>query len=191
MLVEFETDIVNCLNTLRKGGIILYPTDTIWGVGCDATDPAAVKKIYEIKQRPESKSLIVLLADPRDIYRYISLPEPYIFDYLKTAVRPTTIIYEGAVGLAENLIAADGSIAIRVVKEDFCRNLIKRFGKPLVSTSANISGAAYPRNYLQVPDAIKNGVDYIVKHRQNDFEINAPSTIIKLSNNNEIEFIRQ
>ena len=190
MLVEFETDIVNCLNTLQKGGIILYPTDTIWGVGCDATDPAAVKKIYEIKQRPESKSLIVLLADPRDIYRYISLPEPYIFDYLKTAVRPTTIIYEGAVGLAENLIAADGSIAIRVVKEDFCRHLIKRFGKPLVSTSANISGEKTSANFKDIAPEIKNAVDYIVQYRQNDEEPASASTIVRFDKYGRMQLLR-
>ena len=167
-LLEFENDIIHCLETLRKGGIILYPTDTIWGIGCDATNAEAVEKIFELKQRPAAKSMIVLLADPRDINRYTSRPEPYISEYLEKASRPTTVIYEGALGLAENLIGEDGTIAIRIVQEDFCRHLIKRFRKPLVSTSANISGEEPPENFAGISDEIKKGVDYIVKYRQQD-----------------------
>ena len=188
--MEFENDIRHCLDTLRTGGTILYPTDTIWGIGCNATDPAAVKKIFEIKQRAESKSLIVLLADPRDINRYVGLPEPYLFDYLQTVVRPTTIIYEGAIGLAENLIAADGSIAIRVVKEDFCRHLIKRFGKPLVSTSANISGKTAPGHFKNISDGIRNAVDYVVQYRQSDEEPARASTVIRFNSHGEIRVLR-
>jgi len=189
--MEFENDIVNCLEKLRNGGTILYPTDTIWGIGCDATDAAAVKKIYEIKQRPESKSLIVLLADPRDINKYISLPEPAIFDYLQKTVRPTTIIYDGAVGLAENLVAADGSIAIRVIKEDFCRHLIKRFGKPIVSTSANISGRQAPVNFANISAEIRDAVDYVVQYRQTDEDPASPSAVVRFNSRGEIQVLRK
>lgn len=188
--MEFETDIVHCLEALRRGGTILYPTDTIWGIGCDATDAAAVKRIFEIKQRPESKSLIVLLADPRDINRYVSLLQPYIFDYLHTVIRPTTIIYEGAIGLAENLIAADGSIAIRIVKEDFCRHLIKRFGKPLVSSSANISGETAPDHFSNISVEIRNAVDYVARYRQSDEEPARASTVVRFNSRGEIQVLR-
>ncbi len=189
--MEFENDIVHCLEKLRSGGTILYPTDTIWGVGCDATNPAAVKKIYEIKQRPESKSLIVLLADLRDINKYVSLPEPYIFDYLRKTIRPTTVVYEGAVGLAENLIAADGSIAIRVVKEDFCKHLIKRFGRPIVSTSANISGKEAPANFNDISLEIRKAVNYVVEYRQSDEEPASASTVVRFNNRGELQVLRK
>lgn len=188
--MDFENDIRQCLDTLRAGGTILYPTDTIWGIGCNATDPAAVRKIFEIKQRAESKSLIVLLADSRDINRYVSLPEPHLFDYLQTVIRPTTIIYEGAIGLAENLIAADGSIAIRIVKEDFCRHLIKRFGKPLVSTSANISGRPAPDHFKNISAEIKNAVDYTVEYRQSDEKPARASTVVRFNRHGEIRILR-
>jgi L-threonylcarbamoyladenylate synthase len=189
--MEFENDIVQCLEKLRNGGTILYPTDTIWGIGCDATNEEAVKKIYKIKQRPESKSMIVLLADPRDINRYISMPQPYIFEFLQKLVQPTTIIYEGAVGLAENLIAADGSIGIRVVKDDFCRHLIKRFGKPLVSTSANISGKEAPANFKTISDQVLKAVDYVVKYRQWDERPASPSAVVRFNRNGEVQFLRK
>ena len=189
--MEFENDIVHCLEKLRSGGTILYPTDTIWGVGCDATNPAAVKKIYEIKQRPESKSLIVLLADLRDINKYVSLPVPYIFDYLRKTIRPTTVVYEGVVGLAENLIAADGSIAIRVVKEDFCKHLIKRFGRPIVSTSANISGKEAPANFNDISPEIRKAVNYVVEYRQSDEAPASASTVVRFNRLGELQFLRK
>jgi L-threonylcarbamoyladenylate synthase len=165
---EFEKDIVCCLEILHRGGIILYPTDTIWGIGCDATNPVAVKKIFDLKQRPSSKTMIVLLADPRDVNRYTAGDQPYIAEYLEKIERPTTIIYEKALGLAENLIGEDGTIAIRIIKEEFCRHLIRRFRKPLVSTSANISGEDPPENYSSIRSGIINGVDYVVKYRQQE-----------------------
>jgi L-threonylcarbamoyladenylate synthase len=180
-LLEFDNDIIQSLETLRQGGLILYPTDTIWGIGCDATNPEAVKKIFLLKQRSESKSMIVLLADPKDINRYTSHAEPFITEYLKKTTKPTTIIYEGALGLAENLISKDGSIAIRIVREDFCRHLIKRFRKPIVSTSANISGQDSPQNFAGISERIKQGVDYIVKYRQNDNQMAKASSMIRFS----------
>lgn len=190
MATEFENDIVHCLDTLRRGGVILYPTDTIWGIGCDATNAAAVKKVYEIKRRPESKSLIVLLADARDLNRYVSQLQPEIFDYLQTVTKPTTVVYDGAVGLAENLVAEDGSVGIRVVKEDFCRHLIKRFRKPLVSTSANISGSPAPGNFSSVSDEIQQAVDYIVQYRQSDNQPAMASTVVRFDRSGRLQVLR-
>ena len=189
-LLEFENDIVRCLETLRRGGIILYPTDTIWGIGCDATNPGAVGKIFDLKQRPAAKSMIVLLADPRDINRYTSRPQPYIAEYLEKATKPTTVIYEAALGLAENLVSEDGSIAMRIVKDDFCRHLIKRFRKPLVSTSANISGEGSPANFAGIPDEIKRGVDYIVRYRQQDNQPFRASAIVRFNKSGEPTILR-
>jgi len=180
-LLEFENDILQSLEILRQGGIILYPTDTIWGIGCDATNPDAVQKIFLLKQRPESKSMIVLLADQKDLNRYTSHPEPYITKYLEKTIKPTTVIYEGALGLAENLVSDDGSVAIRIVREDFCRHLIKRFRKPIVSTSANISGQDTPQNFAGISERIKQGVDYIVKYRQEDNQKTRASAMIRFN----------
>ncbi|MEJ0079986.1 MAG: L-threonylcarbamoyladenylate synthase [Puia sp.] len=188
--MEFENDIVRCLETLRKGGIILYPTDTIWGIGCDATNAEAVGKIFDLKQRPAAKSMIVLLADPRDVNSYTSRPQPYISEYLEKASKPTTVIYEAALGLAENLISEDGSIAMRIVQEDFCRHLIKRFRKPLVSTSANISGEDTPENFAGISDEIKQGVDYIVKYRQQDDQSFRASAVVRFNKSGEPTILR-
>ncbi|HET7001437.1 MAG TPA: L-threonylcarbamoyladenylate synthase [Puia sp.] len=188
--LEFEEDIIQCLETLHRGGIILYPTDTIWGIGCDATNPDAVEKIFDLKRRTPAKSMIVLLADPRDINRYTSRPQPYIAEYLEKATKPTTVIYEAALGLAENLVSEDGSIAMRIVKEDFCRHLIKRFRKPLVSTSANVSGEASPENFAGIADEIKQGVDYIVKYRQQDDRTFGASSIVRFNKSGEPVILR-
>lgn len=188
--MDFEKDILSCLEILKGGGMILYPTDTIWGIGCDATNPEAVKKIFDLKQRPSEKSMIILLADPRDLNRYSGQVEPFIFEYLKKTTRPTTVIYESALGLAENLVSEDGSVAMRIVREDFCRHLIKRFRKPLVSTSANISGMSSPVNFDAISDEIKRGVDYIVKYRQNDVEPSLPSALIRFNKSGEPTVLR-
>ncbi len=188
--MEFEKDIVFCLETLQQGGTILYPTDSIWGIGCDATNAGAVKKIFDLKQRPAAKSMIVLVADPRDINRYVSRPEPYIAEYLEKTNRPTTVIYEGALGVAENLIGMDGTIAIRIVREDFCRHLIKRFRKPLVSTSANISGQKPPENFAGISAEIIKGVDYVVKYRQQDNEPAGASVLVRFNSKGEPIYLR-
>ena len=176
---NFLTDIENCLTVLQNGGIILYPTDTIWGIGCDATNAEAVAKIYALKKRAEEKSMIVLLANEKEIIRYISQPDFTIFDYLKNVKKPTTVIYDGAIGLAENVVNNDGTVAIRITKDEFCNHLIKRFKKPIVSTSANISGSASPLIFPDISPDIKNGVDYIVQHRQDDLLAASPSAIIR------------
>jgi L-threonylcarbamoyladenylate synthase len=181
-MVDFERDIEQCLTVLHNGGLILYPTDTIWGIGCDATNEQAVERIYKLKKRPDEKAMIVLVADERDVMQYVAAPDLAVFDYLETAGKPTSVIYDGAIGLAENLISGDGSIAIRICRENFCRHLIKRFRKPVVSTSANISGQPSPKIFPEVNNEIKEKVDYVVMYRQDDVRIAAPSAIVKWTN---------
>ena len=177
--MEFESDILNCLQTLKKGELILYPTDTIWGIGCDATNAKAVEKIYSLKKRSDEKSMIVLVAGEKEIVKHVAQPDLQIFNYLNTVQKPTTVIYHGAIGLADNLVAKDGSIAIRICKDEFCKQLIRRFRKPIVSTSANISGEPFPKNFSGINAGIKTGVDYVVQYRQNDNTLSVPSRLIK------------
>lgn len=176
---EYETDLDNCLNILHKGGIILYPTDTIWGLGCDATNAFAVQKIIELKNRPDSKSFVVLVSSEKEVLQYVSAVDPAVFKYINQSLKPTTVIYDGATGLADLVIADDGSVAIRICKEKFCIDLIKRFGKPIVSTSANSSGMPSPVSFLVIEDKIKRGVDYTVRYKQNDQSSTLPSSIIR------------
>ncbi len=189
-MIDFENDVTASLQVLRTGGLILYPTDTIWGIGCDATDEAAVKKVFDLKQRPEAKSLVILLADVRDLLKYVAHPSPDIADMIAGFDRPTTVIYEGALDLAPNVINSDGTVAIRIVRDTFCRHLIKRLRKPLVSTSANISGQSSPASFRDVDAAIKEGVDYVVNYRQEDTTPAAPSRIIKLLKDGSVQVIR-
>ena len=177
--MDFDKDIEQALSVLAAGGLILYPTDTIWGIGCDATNADAVARVYALKQREAAKSLIVLVADERDILKYTSAPDLRVFDYLHTVTKPTTVIYAGAIGLADNLINADGTVAIRVVDDLFCRHLIKRFRKPIVSTSANVSGEASPAFFKDVDPRVAGGVDYVVHHRRDDTTPREASAIIK------------
>jgi L-threonylcarbamoyladenylate synthase len=188
--MNIEKDITNCITTLKSGGIILYPTDTIWGIGCDATNEEAVAKIYALKNRSNKKSMIILLADVKELHNYIDNLNEQIFEYLSTVTKPTTIIYSHAKGLAKNCINEDGSIAIRIVQDEFCQQLIRQFGKPIVSTSANIATEKSPINFLEIDAKIKNGVDYIVQHRQNDLSSSTPSSIIKWNNDGNITIIR-
>lgn len=187
---NFEREVEKALEILREGGVILYPTDTIWGLGCDATNEEAIAKIYQIKQRADSKSMIILMADEREVLQYVAAPDLAVFDFLEEQERPTTVIFEHAIGLPGNLTAADGSIGIRLVRDAFCRHLVKRLQKPVVSTSANISGERSPSNFSEVSDTVKSGVDHIVKWRQDDLSKSLPSQIIRW-NNGEPEFIRK
>jgi L-threonylcarbamoyladenylate synthase len=180
--MNFEKDIEHCLEVLKKGDIILYPTDTIWGIGCDATNPAAVEKIIDLKQRPAQKSFVVLVADEREILKYVASPDLSVFDYLKKAQKLTTVVYEHGLGIAENVLAENGSVAIRICQDEFCRHLIKRFRKPIVSTSANLSGRPAPRSFKDIDEAIINGVDYVVQFRQDQNSTSVPSSIIKWVN---------
>ena len=187
----FDIEVEKALHALRGGGAILYPTDTIWGIGCDATNENAVRKIYNIKQREDSKSMIILVAEERDILQYVAAPDLGVFDFIEEQTRPTTIIFDHAIGLPDNLVAQDGSIAIRIVKDEFCRHLIKRLRKPIVSTSANISGEPSPRYFDQVSEAIKNKVDHVVRWRQDDREPSQPSQIIKWNNDGSYTVVRK
>ena len=186
----FEKDIEQCLQVLRAGGIILYPTDTIWGIGCDATNKAAVQRIYKLKKRSESNSMIVLLADERDLLQYVAALDLEVFNYLDTVTKPTTIVYDGALHLADNVVSSDGSVGIRIVKDEFCKDLILRFHKPVVSTSANISGMPTPKFYNEITQEIKNGVDYIVNYRQDDTAPRQASSVIKWKNGGQVTVIR-
>jgi len=186
---EFSADLEEALKVLQNGGIILYPTDTIWGIGCDATNAKAAQKIIELKQRPRQKSFVVLVASEKDVLHYTAAPDLAVFDYLQTVSKPTTVVYEHALGLADNVIQEDGSVAIRICRDEFCRHLIKRFRKPLVSTSANVSGEPAPANFSEIPAGIKQGVDYIVQYRQANRDTNSPSSII-MWRNGKPQFIR-
>ncbi|MFL5741233.1 MAG: L-threonylcarbamoyladenylate synthase [Flavisolibacter sp.] len=187
----FDQEVEQALAVLQRGGVILYPTDTIWGLGCDARNETAVKRIYEIKQRADSKSLIILLADEREILRYVAAPDPAVFDYIETQARPTTIIFEQAIGLPRTLIASDGSIAIRIVQDVFCRHLIKRLRSPLVSTSANISGEASPLSFKNISASILASVDHVVSWRQDDTDPATPSRIVKWKSGGKTDIIRE
>ncbi|HEU4470111.1 MAG TPA: L-threonylcarbamoyladenylate synthase [Flavisolibacter sp.] len=175
----FEQEVETAIQSLKKGGVILYPTDTIWGLGCDATDAAAIQRIFGIKQRADGKSMIILLADERDVLQYVASPDLSVFDFLAQQERPTTVIFDGAVGLPGNLVAEDGSIAIRLVRDEFCRHLVKRLRKPLVSTSANISGQPSPTGFQTVSQEVKDLVDHIVQWRKDDDTPALPSQIIR------------
>ncbi|HEX2608862.1 MAG TPA: L-threonylcarbamoyladenylate synthase [Flavisolibacter sp.] len=186
----FQNEVTEALHAARSGKVLLYPTDTIWGLGCDATNPSAIRRIYELKNREDTKSLIILVAEEKDILNYVAAPDPAVFEFLAKQERPTTIIFEQALALPDNLVASDGSIAIRIVRDEFCRHLIKRLQKPLVSTSANISGEPSPQNFDAVSEAIRKGVDHIVKWRQDDHTPSQPSHIIKWYNDGRKEVIR-
>jgi L-threonylcarbamoyladenylate synthase len=179
------------VDILKTGGIILYPTDTIWGIGCDATDVKAVERINQIKQRNNQKSMLVLLDNAGKIPSYIDQMPDIAWDLIDLAEKPLTIIYPKAKNLAQNLIASDGSIGIRITKEPFTQKLIERFKKPIVSTSANISGEKTPVNFSEINPQIIDRVDYVVKWRQNDYTQTSPSGIIKLGINGEIEVVRK
>ncbi len=186
-----EEDLKNALKVLKSGGVILYPTDTIWGLGCDATNEDAVKKIFRIKQREDSKSMLVLTDNEAKIERLVDQVPDIAWDLIELSETPLTIIYSGAKNLAKNLIAEDGSIGIRVTKENFSRKLCERFRSPVVSTSANISGQPSPQNFEEISDEIKNAADYIVSYRQKDKTKAVPSSIIKLEPNGVLTIIRK
>ncbi len=186
----FQQEVDQALRVLQEGGVILYPTDTIWGLGCDATNEAAVRRIYGIKQREDSKSLIILVAEERDILQLVVAPDLAVFNYLEEQERPTTVIFDGATNLPDALIAADGSIAIRIVQDPFCRHLIKRLRKPIVSTSANISGRPAPVNFQAVSREIRESVEHVVRWRQDDPTPAQASRIMKWNADGSVTIIR-
>ncbi|TDU42658.1 L-threonylcarbamoyladenylate synthase [Gelidibacter sediminis] len=182
-------EISNAVQILRDGGLLLYPTDTVWGIGCDATNPEAVKKVFHLKERQDNKALICLVADDRMLGRYVKEIPKVAYDLFDVSDDPITIIYDDAQNLAPNLIAEDHSIAIRIPNDDFCFQLIRRFGKPIVSTSANISSQPTPKSFKDIAPQILKGVDYVVNlHREKI--CTKPSSIIKLSANGKVKIIR-
>jgi L-threonylcarbamoyladenylate synthase len=185
-----KNEINKALEVLKAGGIILYPTDTLWGIGCDATQPQAVQKIIDLKQRATSKSFVILLDTDSKLQSYVNPVPEIAYDLIEYAENPLTIIYSGAKNLAANVIAADGSVGIRIVKHDFCTQLIHRFRKPIVSTSANISGTIAPLHFDTIAPQILNGVDYVVNFEQESKQEKIPSTIMKLAADGRFEFIR-
>lgn len=186
-----SADINKAVDVLKNGGLILYPTDTIWGIGCDATNAVAVEKIYKLKQRTDSKSMIVLVEVSGRIPSYVNDVPEIAWDLIELADKPLTLIFPKAKNLAKNLIAQDGSIGIRVVNHEFCQRLIQRFGRPIVSTSANISGKEFPKNYAEISSEIKNGVEFIVPETYNSPLTDKPSSIILLGEGGLVNVIRE
>ena len=190
-----EEDIRQAVEVMRKGGVILYPTDTVWGIGCDATNAEAVRRVYEIKQRDDSKALICLVDSDARMQRYIrNVPDVawQLIDSLQDAdAKPTTLILDGAVNLADNLIAEDGSIGIRITNEPFSKELCYRFQKAIVSTSANISGEPAAQNYCDIDPRILEAVDYVCWSRRQEHKSHTPSSIIRLKENGEVTIIRK
>ncbi|HEY9185234.1 MAG TPA: L-threonylcarbamoyladenylate synthase [Salegentibacter sp.] len=187
---DYKTEMQNCMETLKRGGLILYPTDTVWGIGCDATNADAVEKVYALKKRKESQALICLVSDYKMLNQFVEDVPEVAYDILKYANKPTTIIYDDPIRVAENLIADDNSLAIRVSKDKFSNELVKRFRKPIVSTSANISGEKTPKSFAEISPEILKGVDYVV-NLQRSKQSGKPSAIIKLTNDGKVTVIRK
>ena len=186
-----EQDIKNAVEVLRKGGVILYPTDTVWGIGCDATNAEAVHRVYEIKEREDSKALICLVDSDARLQRYVRNVPEVAWQLLDCADKPTTVILDGAVNLAPNLIASDGSIALRITQEPFSKELCYRFQKALVSTSANISGEPAAQNYGDIDPRLLERVDYVCWSRRQEHKPHQPSCIIRLRADGEVSIIRK
>ena len=185
-----RTEIENTITTLKRGGLILYPTDTVWGIGCDATNADAIDKIFALKQREDSKSMLCLVSDFKMLQQYVEEVPEVAYDILKYAQKATTIIYDRPLRVAENIIAEDDTLGIRVVRDPFCGKLIKKFKKPIVSTSANISGVPHPKNFKEISKAILEGVDYVVNLPLKNKNAK-PSSIIKIGGDSTVKIIRK
>ena len=188
--MDINTEVHNAFEVIKNGGIILYPTDTVWGIGCDATNPEAIAKIYALKQREDSKSMIVLMNGDKMMYNVFSAIPDLAWDLWDLSEKPTTLILDNPRNIAENLIAADKTLGVRIIKEPFCFKLLERMKKPIVSTSANISGMETPKTFKEISPEIIKGVDYVVNLQQ-DKVCKNPSTIIKLSLDNQVKVIRK
>lgn len=191
MTEAYKNDIEEAVKVMRRGGVILYPTDTVWGIGCDATNAQAVQKIYEIKHRDDAKAMICLVDSDNRVQRYVRNVPDVAWDIMNLATKPTTVILDGASGVANNLVPEDGSIAIRITQEEFSKQLCYRMQRPVVSTSANISGEPTAQNYRDIDPEIIKAVDYVCKSRRNEHEPHTPSSIIKLKANGEVTIIRK
>lgn len=189
-MTDYTHEIEKSISILKRGGLLLYPTDTVWGIGCDATNADAIEKIFVLKQRPEKKALLCLVSDFRMLNKFVEEVPEVAYDILNKAKRPTTIIYDKPIRIAENLVAEDNTLGIRITKNEFCQQLLRKFKKPLVSTSANISGEETPNSFSQISQEILKGVDYIVNLPELNYN-SKPSAIIKLSNNGQVEVIRK
>ena len=187
---KVEQEIWNCVEVIKKGGIILYPTDTVWGIGCDATNADAIDKIYHLKKREESKALICLVSNFKMLEQYVEEVPEMAYDILKYAKKPTTVIYDKPIRIADNLVGDDDTLGIRVVRDKFCSTLIKKMRRPLVSTSANLSGQPTPQSFDQISPQILKGVDYVV-NLQRSKKSPKPSAIIKLSTDGQVRVIRK
>lgn len=185
-----QDEVKKAVEVMRNGGVILYPTDTVWGIGCDATNAEAVKRVYEIKRREDSKALICLVDSDARLARYVRKVADVVWDMIEMATKPLTIIYEHPSGLAPNLLAEDGSVGIRVTREEFSKELCYRFQKPIVSTSANISGEPTAKTFDEISDEIKQAVDYVVRYNQRCKEKHEPSNIVRVKENGEFTIIR-
>lgn len=185
-----EADLKEAVRVLQEGGIILYPTDTVWGIGCDARNHKAVEKIFKLKQRSDSKSMLVLVGSEGMLQRTVKDIPDLAWQLIDVAVNPMTIIYDNPIGVAENLKAEDGSLGIRITSEKFSRMLCDRMKGPIVSTSANISGKPTPKTFSEISSEIKNGVDYVCKFRRNEKATSKPSNIIKVTKGNIVKVIR-
>ena len=186
-----EIEIKAAVEALRQGKVILYPTDTVWGIGCDATNEKAVERIFEIKNRPKEKGMIVLVDNEAKLNKYVKEVPAVAWDLVEFSDKPLSIIYPDARNLAANVINTDGTVAIRVTKDEFCKNVIYRFGKAIVSTSANLSGDETPANFFEISEEIKTGVDHVVNLRQNEMKTTPSSSIIKLGMNGDVKIIRK
>lgn len=188
---DLKQEIEAAVKVLKEGGVILYPTDTVWGIGCDASDKDAVARVFEIKEREDAKSLITLVADADMIGRYVKVIPPMAIELLEVNDKPMTIIYPGAMGLAENVVAEDGSVGIRVPQSEFCRQLCRRFGGAIVSTSANISGEETPASFEDINASILDAVDHIVDPCYEDGATGVSSQVIKVGLDGEVKVIRE
>ena len=188
---NYEKDIKTAVEVMRKGGVILYPTDTVWGIGCDATNAAAVEKVYQIKRRQDSKAMICLVDSDARLQRYVRQVPAVAWDVIELATAPLTVILDGAVNLAPNLIAEDGSVAMRVTGEPFSKELCYRFQKPIVSTSANISGMPPASNYCDIDPELLEAVDYVCTSRRQEKKPHTPSAIIRIKGNGEVTIVRK
>lgn len=186
-----KEQIQKAVEILKRGGVILYPTDTVWGIGCDATNDEAVRRVYEIKRRSDSKSLVLLASDMDMVCRYVQEVPEMAVQLVEVNDKPMTIIYPGAVGLAEGVVADDGTVGIRIPMMDFCRNLVHRLGRPLVSTSANISGKATPVRFSEISEDVKSAVDLVVDPSFEKGATGQASSIIKVGLDYSIEIIRK
>lgn len=190
MDVNYRDEVKRACDVLRNGGVILYPTDTVWGIGCDATNEEAVRRVYEIKRRTDSKAMLVLVDSDVKVQSFVREVPPVAWDLIELSEKPLTIVYDGARNLAPNLLAEDGSVGIRVTREEFSKQLCFRFGRPIVSTSANVSGESAPRSFAEISDEVRQEVDYIVEVRQDEPPCNTPSGIVKLGAGGVVKVIR-